>query len=222
MSDARRQHWDRVYATKPADTVSWFQEEPAQSLALIGATGLGKDACIVDVGGGASLLVDRLVEQGYSSVSVLDIAETGLSIARARLGDRQSNASWLVKDVTRWSPPLEAFDLWHDRAVFHFLVEETDRAGYRRALDRGLKPGGFLILALFALTGPDMCSGLPVRRYSPEMLLAELGPGYELVDVRQQTHRTPAGDAQEFVWCLFRRDATKTADDTSGHIASSR
>jgi ubiquinone/menaquinone biosynthesis C-methylase UbiE len=205
VSQNRRQHWDEVYALKPADKVSWFQSEPARALAMIAATGVGRDDPIVDVGGGASLLVDRLLDRGFRHLTVIDIAQTGLAVAQARLGPRQARVTWLVQDVTNWQPPVESFALWHDRAVFHFLVDEGDRQGYRRALDRGLKRGGFVIVASFALTGPEKCSGLPVQRYSAETLQAALGPDYRLLDSQIERHVTPAGGSQDFLWCLFRK-----------------
>ena len=209
MASSRELHWDEVYATKSAETMSWFEEEPAISLAMIAATGLGKSAAIVDIGGGASLLVDRLIEQGHARVAVLDISATGLEVAKARLDAQHSKAGWILADVTHWEPPRGTFDLWHDRAVFHFLTDDADRAGYLKALERGLKPGGFVILATFALTGPAMCSGLPVRRYSAATLHAALGPDYELMESKQQAHRTPAGTAQDFLWCRFRKSGAE-------------
>jgi hypothetical protein len=205
MPDSPRAHWDAVYATRPADAVSWFQHDPAPSLAMIAAAGIVPSDPLIDVGGGASLLVDRLLDAGYGHVSVLDIAASGLALARARLGGRASRVAWLVEDATRWQPSAGAFRLWHDRAVFHFLVDAADRAGYRRALDRGLHPDGFVVLATFAPTGPERCSGLPVCRYSAGALAAELGSSYRLIETRPETHLTPSGRAQDFTWCLFRR-----------------
>lgn len=211
MSSPREDHWNRVYATRAATEVSWFQDEPAASLALIATAGIGRDDAIVDVGGGASLLADRLLDRGHSDITVLDIAETGLAVVRARLGAKGAGVAWTVQDVTAWQPPPGRFRLWHDRAVFHFLVDEADRRGYLRALDRGLQAGGFVILASFAPTGPERCSGLPVQRYSAETMQAVLGPGFQLLDERPQTHLTPAGGRQDFTWCLFRKIAGKDA-----------
>lgn len=211
MSSPREDHWNKVYASKAATEVSWFQDEPAASLALIASAGIGRDDPIVDVGGGASLLVDRLLDRGHSDITVLDIAETGLAVARDRLGVRGVGIAWTVQDVTLWQPPPGRFRLWHDRAVFHFLIDETDRRGYLRALDHGLQTGGFLILASFAPTGPERCSGLPVQRYSGESMQAVLGQGFQRLAERQETHLTPAGGRQEFTWCLFRKIAGKNA-----------
>ncbi|MBX9873444.1 MAG: class I SAM-dependent methyltransferase [Bosea sp.] len=205
MTSLRRSHWDDVYTTKPADTVSWFQDDPTPSLDMIARTGLEVGEAIVDIGGGASVLIDRLLDTGHSAVTVLDIAQAGLAVAQQRLGERAGRVSWIAQDVTTWQPPRDAFSIWHDRAVFHFLVEEPDRTAYMRALDRGVRAGGFVILAPFALSGPERCSGLPVRRYSADMLQAELGPGYNLIGQQPQTHVTPAGNRQDFIWCLFKK-----------------
>lgn len=205
MSSSRQEHWEYVYQTKQANEVSWFQEEPAVSLDLIAASGVGRDEPVVDIGGGASVLVDRLLDQGFTDLSVLDISQAALRVAQARLGARSADIVWITDDIAAWLPPEGAFKLWHDRAVFHFLVDQADRLGYVRALVRGLQDGGFVILAPFSLTGPARCSGLPVLRYSAEMLQSELGPGYELVEQRAQTHLTPAGNSQDFLWCLFRK-----------------
>ncbi len=210
MSTTREQHWNSVYATRAATEVSWFQEEPATSLAMIAESGVGRNDALVDVGGGASRLVDRLVTLGYGDVTVLDIAETALAVARVRLGAAAARVTWTVCDVTLWDPPPGRYRLWHDRAVFHFLTEDQGREGYLRALGRGLQPGGFVILAPFAPTGPERCSGLPVRRYSAEELQTLLGSAYRLRNSRPETHVTPAGNRQDFVWCLFEKVADGT------------
>ena len=207
MSNASKLHWEQVYTTKDADAVSWFQQEPTPSLDMIAAAGVGPDAAIVDIGGGASLLVDRLLDRGFTKLTVLDVSEHALALTKARLGSRAASVAWAVRDATSWEPPPGAFTLWHDRAVFHFLVDEADRHGYLRALDRGLTPGGFAIFATFALSGPERCSGLPVQRYSAATLQATLGAGYELIKATPETHMTPAGNRQDFIWCLFRKTA---------------
>lgn len=209
----QRSHWNDVYTTKAADTVSWFQDDPAPSLDMIARTGLAKSEAIIDVGGGASILIDRLLDGGHIDLTVLDIAQAGLAVAQKRLGERAGRVTWIAEDVTIWQPPQGAFSIWHDRAVFHFLVEDADRAAYMHALYRGVRPGGFVILAPFALSGPERCSGLPVRRYSAEMLQAELGSGYSLVDQRPQTHVTPAGNRQDFLWCLFEKAAARSSSE---------
>lgn len=207
MSNDRQSHWDRVYATRPATQVSWFQTSPAPSLEMIGAAGVAPTASVLDIGGGASLLVDRLIDQGFQRISVLDVSAEALAASKARLGPRAAQVDWLVEDVTRWSPAPEAFDLWHDRAVFHFLVGEADRQAYVRALIQGLRRGGHAVLATFALSGPDRCSGLPVQRYSPETLQATVGASFQLVEAKAEAHRTPSGVTQDFVWGLFRKAA---------------
>jgi len=207
MSDARQAHWDRVYAARPVTQARWHQDEPARSVAIITAAGVGPEASVIDVGGGASFLVDRLLDKGFRRITVLDVSTQALAAAQARLGERAAAVAWLVEDVTVWSPPKDAFDLWHDRAVFHFMVADADRRAYVRALNQGLRVGGHLILATFALSGPERCSGLPVQRYSQETLPAVLGANFRLLDATPETHVTPSGAAQDFVWCLFRKTA---------------
>lgn len=195
--DERRAHWEKVYEEKAPDSVSWFQERPASSLALIERAGGGR---VIDVGGGASTLVDHLVAD--HQVTVLDISEAALGRARARLGDRASEVRWVRADAT--DPPLEGpFDVWHDRAVFHFLTDPPDRARYREALHRLLAPEGEAVVATFALDGPERCSGLPVQRWSAEGLAAELG--LVPVETLEEAHETPAGKTQRFVFCRMRR-----------------
>ena len=212
MPDTPREHWDQVYAGKPTSSVSWFQSEPSLSLSMIAAAGVGPDDAIIDVGGGASNLVDRLLDQGYRRLSVLDISSEALAVSRQRLGDRAQAVTWLAETIVSWSPLAGAFDLWHDRAVFHFLVDDSDRQAYLRALNHGLRSGGRLVLGTFALTGPQRCSGLPVRRYSTAALQDALGPGFELVRSEPETHLTPSGAPQDFNWRLFR----KTGDSERG------
>lgn len=197
-------HWQGIYAEKSAKTVSWHQTTPQTSLDLIHRTGIGHDAALVDVGGGASTLVDHLLAEGFTGISVLDIAPAGLEQAQARLGEDADRVQWLTEDVTAWRPGSR-FDLWHDRAVFHFLTDAGARAGYRAALLDALRPGGWVILATFALDGPTKCSGLPVVRYSPETLSAELGTELALVEARPEQHVTPGGVGQSFIYCLFRK-----------------
>lgn len=200
----RRAHWERVYEQRAPEAVSWFQEEPATSLALIERAGIARDEAILDVGGGASTLAGALLARGYTDVSVLDLSERALEHARARLGVRASEVTWLRADVTEVE--LDGhYRLWHDRAVFHFLTEERDRARYRALLHRALEPGGQAIVATFALDGPERCSGLPVVRYSPETLRDALGGDLSLEEAQAEEHVTPAGGVQRFVFCRFRR-----------------
>lgn len=206
MTSVRQEHWNNVYGSKQATEVSWFEGEPALSLAMIAASSIDRADPLIDIGGGASVLVDRLIKQGHSDITVLDIAAAGLAVARARLGDLAAQVTWLAQDIVTWLPPRGRFKLWHDRAVFHFLVDEAERDRYLAALEQGLQRGGFVILAPFALTGPVRCSGLPVQRYSAATLQAVLGPRYRLIEERPQAHLTPAGVQQNFTWCLFRRE----------------
>jgi trans-aconitate methyltransferase len=206
----RSQHWEQVYGRQSPETVSWYQKSPAISVSLVRAVDPPTDARIVDVGGGASTLVDNLIQMGFRDVTVVDLAAAALETSRQRLagqgfqGHQGAEIRWLVQDVTSWQPD-RVFDIWHDRAVFHFLVEERDRRGYLAALDAGLRSGGTLIMATFAPDGPEKCSGLPVRRYSPETLAAELGAGFSLVETRFEDHTTPAGRTQRFVYCRFQK-----------------
>lgn len=202
--DGRQDHWQHVYATKAADEVSWYQETPSASLEMIRATGIGADAHILDVGGGASTLVDRLIADGYRNVAVLDIAEAALGRSRDRLGDNAAQVEWMVADVTSWTPPRE-FGLWHDRAVFHFLTEPEDRRAYVETLARTVPEGGHVIIATFAPDGPERCSGLAVMRHGLDSLPEELGEGFERVQHRREEHVTPAGRRQAFLYQRFVR-----------------
>ena len=199
----RKQHWDEVYAQKAEDAVSWFQRSPDISVSLIGSAGLAKTDPILDMGGGASRLVDRLLTEGHLNVTVLDIAAAALQKSRARLGKAAEHVHWLTADITQWQPERR-YSLWHDRAVFHFLTEPADRLAYRRALKAGLAPGGIAIIASFAPDGPERCSGLPVQRYSSESLAKELGFAFRLTDSRAEDHVTPAGKLQRFQYSVFR------------------
>ena len=182
--------------------MSWFQPNPEASMALIHAAGIHKHEPVIDVGGGASRLVDYLLSEGFTDITVLDIAEAALQKTRARLGKAADQVQWLTADVTQWQP-AKRYRLLHDRAVFHFLTEAADRAAYRKALEFALAPGGTVVIAGFALDGPERCSGLPVQRYSPDTLAAELGPGFRLREQRSEDHLTPAGRLQRFQYSLF-------------------
>jgi len=204
MSMDRQSHWQHVYTAKGDRDVSWFQESPDISLRLIEAAGLGLDTCVLDVGGGASRLVDTLLAMGVGCVCVLDIAAEALTRAQARLGPDGGRVKWIVADVTgEWA--ANPVDIWHDRAAFHFLTDASDRADYLAQLRRHLKPGGTAIIATFGPDGPEKCSGLPVVRYSPETLAAELGPDFTLVESVPELHRTPSGKIQAFLYARFLR-----------------
>lgn len=202
MTDTK-QHWERVYAEKSPLEVSWYQKEPAVSLRLIERCALAREAAIIDVGGGASVLVDRLLDAGYRRLTVLDISARALECARARLGPRAQQVAWIEADVTRFEPACP-YALWHDRAVFHFLTRAEDRGHYLQTLRRALPAGGHLVLAAFAIGGPTRCSGLDIVQYDAAGLSAELGVRFELVDRIAETHLTPAGKAQQFTYFRFR------------------
>ena len=197
-------HWERVYAATNADEVSWYQAQPELSLSLVEATAIDRDAAVIDVGGGTSTLVEYLLDGGYRGVTVLDIAANAIQRARTRLGDRASRVIWLVSDICEGLPERQ-YDLWHDRAVFHFLTNEKDRDRYLTALKQALKPGGHLIIACFAANGPSRCSGLPVRRYGVESLSQTLGGQFVCEEARREAHQTPGGTIQGFIYCRFRR-----------------
>jgi trans-aconitate methyltransferase len=198
------EHWDDVYRTRDADAVSWFEPEATGSLAVLDRNGASARKSLIDVGGGASVLVDNLLRRGWTDVSVLDLAGAALHVARSRLGSRAAGVDWIVADVTRWSPP-RVYDVWHDRAVFHFLTDPSDRAGYVEAMAAALAPDGLAVIAAFAPDGPERCSGLPVMRYDADELAAVVGPAFRLVDVERQVHFAPTGVRQAFTWAAFRR-----------------
>lgn len=203
MND-RAEHWENVYATRDAHEVSWYQVQPDVSLRLIAGLGLRPDDAVIDVGGGASCLVDHLLATGYADLSVLDISSAALDAVKRRLGSRAADVRWLAGDITQLSLP-GSYRLWHDRAVFHFLVEPADRRAYVERLRAALPVGGHAIIATFAEDGPQRCSNLPVRRYGQEQLAAELGPGFALVESAREIHITPAQGEQKFIYCCFRR-----------------
>jgi SAM-dependent methyltransferase len=197
----RKAHWENVYGTKSDSEVSWTQSDPRASLELIHEVATGGD--VIDVGGGTSVLVDRLLDDGYG-VSVLDISEAALLRAKERLGERASRVRWIVSDVTT-APNLGTFDIWHDRAVFHFLTDPEDRTKYVALAKGSVKVGGHLIMGTFALDGPEKCSGLAVERYDGAKLAAALGPGFRLKKELSETHLTPWGKPQAFFFAVFER-----------------
>jgi len=200
-----KEHWEKVYTTRATDTVSWFQPHADLSLDLIKATGVTHDAAIIDVGGGASTLVDDLLANGYTDLSVLDLSAAALAAAQKRLGLQASKVQWIEADVTKADLPARRFDVWHDRAVFHFLTSAEDRAAYVQTVFRAVKPGGHVIVATFAEDGPNQCSGLPVMRYRADELHAEFGEAFSLLSHRKEAHHTPSGTVQQFVYCYCRR-----------------
>jgi SAM-dependent methyltransferase len=198
-----KSHWEDIYQQQSPTEVSWYQAEPRLSLELIQRAAPGKDAAILDVGGGASRLVDCLLAAGYRDLSVLDVAKAALAHARQRLGARADEVTWLEADITHFTPPRR-YDLWHDRATFHFLTEAAERARYVAALRQSLKPGGQLILATFAVGGPKTCSGLNIRQYDAPRLQSELGAGFKLLEERTEAHTTPAGKPQAFYYSRWQ------------------
>ena len=200
-----KEHWEKVYSTKSTDSVSWFQEHAETSLELIRSTGVDGDAAIIDVGGGASILVDDLLTRGYSNLTVLDLSAAALAAAQQRLGSCSEKVAWLEADITKVNLPASHFDVWHDRAVFHFLTTPEERAKYVEAVLRSVKPGGHVIVATFAEDGPMQCSGLSVMRYRAEELHAEFGDTFSLLQQQKESHITPSGAVQQFVYCYCRK-----------------
>jgi ubiquinone/menaquinone biosynthesis C-methylase UbiE len=200
-----KDHWEQVYTSRPATSVSWFQPRAERSLRLIESTGVGHNAAIHDIGGGASTLVDDLLDAGYRNLTVLDISGQALAAARERLGMRACRVRWVEADITQADIAPNSVDLWHDRAVFHFLTSPADRAAYVRTVFRAVKPGGFVIVATFAEDGPEKCSGLEVVRYRPDTLHGEFGDAFTLVGHEHEAHQTPTGNEQAFVYCWCRK-----------------
>lgn len=201
----RQAHWDAVYAAKQPTEASWYQPRPTRSLELLRESGAGAGTSVIDVGGGDSTLVDALLEQGFHRVTVLDVSRAALARARARLGAAAERVTWIEADVTRVELPPARYDVWHDRAAFHFLTDAEDRARYVERAACALRPGGSLVLATFAPEGPARCSGLQVVRYAPGALARELGPAFALQHDVSEVHRTPAGVGQRFTYAVFRR-----------------
>jgi SAM-dependent methyltransferase len=203
-----KDHWEKVYTTKAPDSVSWFQAHADMSMRLIRASGLGHEAAIIDVGGGASTLVDDLLEGGYANVTVLDLSAAALAESRHRLGARGIGVKWVEADITRTTFAPHSIDLWHDRAVFHFLTRQEAREAYVKQVLRALKPGGHVIMATFGSNGPTQCSGLPVMRYAPDELHAEFGEAFTMLTHEEQVHHTPFGNDQQFIYCMCRTQTT--------------
>jgi trans-aconitate methyltransferase len=206
-SSFRSRHWSEVYATTGAERVSWFQPDPTVSLELIDRLHLDRRQPVIDVGGGASTLVDRLLERGHIDVTVLDVSAHALGLAQRRLADRAQQVHWETVDLLQWTP-TRRFALWHDRAVFHFLTDPHDRVRYRELATASVTLGGYLILATFAPDGPERCSRLPVARYSADELAEQLGAGFTSVTSCREHHHTPTGVDQPFTWLLMHRTET--------------
>lgn len=202
MSDTRS-HWDNVYTLKQPSEVSWYQPHLRVSFDLIVRAGVSRTDQIIDVGGGGSTLVDDLLDHDFQNITVLDISSKAIDISRARLGTRAALVNWVTDDVVHAALEHGRYRLWHDRAVLHFLTGENDRRAYIRQLRHAVRAGGSAIISTFSTEGPEKCSGLTVRRYSPETLIAELGAGFRLTESRLENHTTPSGTVQSFLYCLF-------------------
>jgi SAM-dependent methyltransferase len=204
MTEERKGHWEGVYRDKNSTEVSWYQEVPDKSLALVVSTGTSQKDPILDVGGGASTLVDHLLDAGYVDITVLDLASKAFDQSRQRLGERASAPSWVVSDITRFEPQRK-YQLWHDRAVLHFLTDPADRRRYVSVLQQALDPGGHVVIAAFGPKGPRKCSGLEIRRYTLEMLAELLGPEFELQSHELENHQTPMGATQQFLYSCWTK-----------------
>lgn len=208
MTMGSKRHWEDVYLRKDARTVSWFRPHLDVSLHLLERAGLDAHSRVIDVGGGASTLVDDLLERGVARVTMLDISETALRVARERLGERAARVEWLVADVTQVELPRAGFDLWHDRAVLHFLLDPATTDAYVQRASTALRAGGHAVIGGFASDGPTSCSGLPVARRDPADIAALFGAGFELIDQARETHATPWGTPQSFAYALLRHRGT--------------
>lgn len=200
-----KEHWDNIYATRAATELSWFQAHAALSLQLIRDNGVPKSGAIIDVGGGASTLVDDLLATGFEHLTVLDLSGVAIATAKARLGSRADHVKWLQADILDLELPPQGYDVWHDRAVFHFITAATERRAYVSSALQAVKPGGLVIVATFAEDGPAQCSGLPVMRYGANALHAEFGEAFQLLGQERESHHTPGGNEQKFVYCVLRK-----------------
>jgi len=198
-------HWESVYETKPADAVSWYAPHLRESLRYVTQAAASKDVAILDVGGGESTLVDDLAGEGYSDITVLDISATALEVTKQRLGPLGAGVHWMAADILEVDLPVGAYDIWHDRAVFHFLTSDDQRKRYVAQVLKALKPGGFAIVGTFGPEGPEECSGLQVSRYAPSELHGTFGKPFELLGSSVEQHTTPWGSPQQFVYCYCRR-----------------
>jgi 2-polyprenyl-3-methyl-5-hydroxy-6-metoxy-1,4-benzoquinol methylase len=198
-------HWENIHQTKTSTQVSWYQEHSRLSMQYISQTGVDKTDQIIDIGGGISTLVDDLLAGGYQHIHVLDISAAALQTSQQRLGSRAKKVNWIVADITQTQLPYQLYDVWHDRAVFHFLTNPQDRQRYVHAVKDAVKPGGHVIVATFASDGPERCSGLEVARYDPESLHSEFGTDFELLDSTREEHQTPFGTEQKFIYCYCRK-----------------
>ena len=194
-------HWEQIYGTKPPDQVSWFCPHLHTSLALIRRAAGDQSASVIDVGAGASTLVDDLIEAGYTNLTVLDISQAAIEVAKNRLGEASKSIRWLRADVTGANLPAHSYDVWHDRAVFHFLTQPAERLAYVRNVAWAVKPGGHVIVSPFGPDGPEKCSGFDVMRYDAKSLHREFGSSFRLIESSKELHHTPFGTTQQFLYC---------------------
>ncbi len=200
----RKKHWENIYQTKELKDVSWFEPTPETSLTFFKQFNVPKDAKIIDVGGGDSFLVDNLLNQGYTDITVLDISEAALNRAKERLGESATNVKWIVADAASFEP-TEKYDFWHDRAAFHFLTEEKEIAAYLDTVQKSLTPKGILIIGTFSENGPKKCSGIDIKQYSEETMIAQLTKYFDKIKCITVDHKTPFDTIQNFVFCSFRK-----------------
>lgn len=204
MESTLKKHWETVYQTKDTTKVGWFQPKPQISLNMISKTGISVESSILDVGGGDSLLVDRLLDMGFKDITILDISSSALEKAKERLGPSGSNIHWIVSDMLQFKPDRK-FTLWHDRAVFHFLTDQNEREAYRGLVESSITPGGYLVIMTFSKSGPKSCSGLPVQQYDIQDLENFFHKEFELIEGKNYDHLTPSGSVQNYTICLFRK-----------------
>jgi SAM-dependent methyltransferase len=203
---SRTEHWEKIYKEKSPLDVSWYQTKPFVSLSIINNLPMGKDENIIDVGGGASTFVDCLVEEGFKNISVLDLSSNALTLAKSRLGEKSKLVNWQIDDITQFTPTKQ-YSLWHDRAVFHFLTEKSDREKYKEVLASAVKVGGYVIIAAFSIGGPTKCSGLDIVQYDAEKIKQEFESHFKLINEKSETHITPAGREQLFGYYVFSKKA---------------
>lgn len=201
-----KEHWEKVYSTKASDAVSWYAPHLETSLNLIHQATANKSSAIIDIGGGEATLVDDLLVEGYADISVLDISQKAIDVARERIGKQADMVHWYCADITKATLPQHYFDVWHDRAVFHFLTEEAQRVQYVEQVMRSVKKGGYVIMSTFGLNGPEKCSGLDVVRYDAERLHKEFGKTFNLINSTTEIHNTPMGTTQQFLYCFCRME----------------
>ena len=201
-----KEYWEKVYDTKAPDAVSWYAPHLETSLNLIHQATSNKDSAIIDIGGGEATLVDDLIVRGYRDISVLDISQKAIDVARSRIGKPADKVRWYCTDITKATLPQNYFDVWHDRAVFHFLTQEVDRKKYVDQVMRTVKHGGYVIMSTFGPEGPEKCSGLDVVRYDPEHLHGQFGKSFKMINSSTEIHKTPMGTTQQFLYCFCRME----------------